>query len=133
MLRQSIVPDGGKTDLEIFGLLARALRLSLSKPDPEAVFAEIRSNVLGYNVSLEKLRLGEAVQTRLAGFRPDQVWDSAMIEPAQNTLFKSGTLGRYSKVLGNVLESPGSLYTWSRLGTGSSGPSAGNSTRERQI
>jgi NADH-quinone oxidoreductase subunit G len=133
MLRQSILPEGAKTDLEIFGLLARALRLNLSQPDPEAVFAEIRSNVPGYNVSLEKLRVGEAVQTRLAGFRPDQVWDSAMIEPAQNTLFKSGTLGRYSRVLGDVLESPGSLFTWSRLGTGSNGYFAGDSTQERQI
>jgi len=131
MLRQALSPEGAKTDLEIFGLLSRMLHLSLPKPDPDAVFAEIRSNVPGYDLPLEKLRLGEAVQTRLVGFRPDQVWDSDSIEPARNTLFTSGTLGRYSKVLSDVMESPGSLYTWSRLDTYGGGFVAGNSPRER--
>jgi NADH-quinone oxidoreductase subunit G len=131
MLRQALSPEGAKTDLEIFGLLSRMLHLSLPKPDPDAVFAEIRSNVPGYDLPLEKLRLGEAVQTRLVGFRPDQVWNSDSIEPAQNTLFTSGTLGRYSKVLSDVMESPGSLYAWSSLDTYGGGVVAGNSQRQR--
>ncbi|HNY40931.1 MAG TPA: molybdopterin-dependent oxidoreductase, partial [Bryobacteraceae bacterium] len=133
ILSQALSPEGAKSDLEIFSLLSRALGLALCKPDPESVFSEIRSTVPGYNLPLERLLLGEAVQTRLAGFWPDQVWDSGMIEPANNTLFTSGTLGRYSKVLGDVKESPGSLYGWSRLGSQGSGILAGNAKSESQV
>jgi NADH-quinone oxidoreductase subunit G len=133
ILSQSLSPEGAKTDLEIFSLLSRALGLTLCKSDPESVFSEIRSTVPGYNLPLDRLRLGEAIQTRLAGLRPDQVWDSSMIEPAHNTLFTSGTLGRYSKVLGDVMESPGSLYNWSPLASQSNGIPAGDAMPESRV
>ncbi|MDL1890610.1 2Fe-2S iron-sulfur cluster binding domain-containing protein [Nitrospirales bacterium NOB] len=133
LLSQSLSSEGAKSDLEIFSLLSRALGMTLCKPDPESVLSEIRSTVPGYNLPLERLRQGEAIQTRLAGFWPDQVWDSSMIEPAHNTLFTSGSLGRYSKVLGDVKESPGSLYNWSRLGLQSSGILAGDAMSENRV
>lgn len=116
MLKQALSPEGVKADLEIFGLLARQLGVDMPSPDPDSVFKEIRGNVPGYDLPVERLRLGEALQTRLCGIRPDQAWDSSLIEPAHNTLFTSGTLGRYSNVLSEVMESPGLLYGWSRTG-----------------
>jgi NADH-quinone oxidoreductase subunit G len=43
-----------------------------------------------------------------AGSRPD------LIQSARDTLFTSGTLGRYSKTLSSVLEAPGGLYSEER-------------------
>ena len=37
-----------------------------------------------------------------------------LIQSARDTLFTSGTLGRYSKMLNSVLESPGGLYSEER-------------------
>ena len=33
-----------------------------------------------------------------------------MVQSARNTLFTSGTLGRYSNMLNSVIESPGGIY-----------------------
>jgi hypothetical protein len=33
-----------------------------------------------------------------------------LIRPAGNTLYTSGTLGRFSKMLNSLLEAPGALY-----------------------
>jgi hypothetical protein len=41
-----------------------------------------------------------------------QISSSAnVVRSARNTLFTSGTLGRFSKMLNAVIESPGSLYS----------------------
>jgi NADH-quinone oxidoreductase subunit G len=110
---QALSPLGAKTDLEIFGLIAREMGLDLKQLGrwtPEAVFAEIRAKVRGYDVPVAALAAGRAVQTgalngRIAApDRPD------LIRSAGDTIFTSGTLGRYSKTLTSVREAPGELY-----------------------
>jgi len=77
----------------------------------EKIFEEIRGKVRGYNVPLSIVATGGAVQTtpvngRIAGsVRPD------LIQSASDTLFTSGSLGRYSKTLSSVVEAPGGLYS----------------------
>ncbi len=110
LLTRALTVMGAKPDLEIFGLLAQAMGLDLGPSKPAQVFEEIRRTVSGYNVPLPVLTTGGAVQTASAhgpaavDARPELVWS------AGDTLFTSGTLGRYSKVLNSVMEAPGGLY-----------------------
>jgi NADH-quinone oxidoreductase subunit G len=101
---------GTKPDLEIFTLLAREMREDLGLTTPIGVFQQIREAVRGYDVPFTMIETGAAALTApLNGqitFRPEP----DLIRPAANTLFTSGTLGRYSKMLNAVIESPGSLY-----------------------
>jgi NADH-quinone oxidoreductase subunit G len=109
-LRAALKVIGAKPDLEIFGLIAREMRIDLGVATPEAVFEEIRQTVRGYNVPLPVVAAGGAAQAIppelpvAAAGRPD------LVESARNTLFSSGTLGRYSKTLNSVEEAPGGLY-----------------------
>lgn len=114
-LRRALDADGSKTDLAIFGLIARRLGLALPDPDPdpERIFRMIQKEVPGYDVPIDRLKAGEAIQTRLVGMWPESVWEAGHIEPARNTLFTSGTLGRYSAVLSEVMERNTALYSWS--------------------
>ncbi len=86
-LRRAAATMGAKTDLEIFRLLARAMGAELPAPDPSAVYAA----------------MGGAEG---ASLRPD------LIAEAGDTLFTSGTLGRYCEELGGLEEAPGGLYQW---------------------
>ncbi len=101
---------GAKPDLEIIGLIAKEMGAQIGIWKPDNVFAEIRQTVPGYNVALPVLETGGAVSTTPVNghvpfeSRPD------LIKSARNTLFQSGTLGRYSKMLNSVLEAPGKLY-----------------------
>jgi NADH-quinone oxidoreductase subunit G len=69
------------------------------------IFEEIRRVVPGYQVSLANLLAGGAEPVLLsagsATHRPD---GSGRVESAQDTLFTSGTLGRYSRILNLVPE-----------------------------
>jgi NADH-quinone oxidoreductase subunit G len=109
-LRKALEVMGAKPDLDIFGLIARELRIDLGPPRPDAVFDEIRRIVPGYNVPLAVVATGGAAQTAAVNgpiavvSRPDR------IRPSRDTLFTSGTLGRYSKALQSVMEAPGALY-----------------------
>jgi NADH-quinone oxidoreductase subunit G len=101
---------GAKSDLEIFGLLVKELHEDLGTPKPEAVFEEIRRTVRGYDIPRAVIETGGAAPSfpvnggvAFEG-RPD------LIRSVHNTLFTSGTLGRYSKMLNAVIESPGSIY-----------------------
>jgi len=101
---------GAKPDLEIIGLIGKEMGAQIGIWKPDNVFAEIRQNVPGYNVALAVLETGGAVPTISVNgpvrgeSRPD------LIRSARNTLFLSGTLGRYSRMLNSVLEAPGKLY-----------------------
>jgi NADH-quinone oxidoreductase subunit G len=109
-LTRALVREGAKPDLEIMSLLAGKMGLDLGPATPEAVFAEIAANVPGYNVSLPVLDAGGSIQAApVAGpagirVRPE------LIRSAGDTLFTSGSLGRYSNTLKSVAEGPGSLY-----------------------
>lgn len=101
---------GAKPDLEIFGLLSRELGLDLGWWTPTKVLEEIRGAVGGYNVPLPVLATGGAVQAFPADGSIPVNSRPELICSAKDTLFTSGTLGRYSRVLNSVMEAPGGLY-----------------------
>jgi NADH-quinone oxidoreductase subunit G len=101
---------GTKSDLEIIGLLAKEMREDFGRPSPEAVFAEIRKSVRGYDVPSAVIETGGAAHTIPLNGRISSESQAQFIRSARNTLFTSGTLGRYSKMLNSVIESPGALY-----------------------
>jgi NADH-quinone oxidoreductase subunit G len=110
-LKRALSVMGTKSDLDIFGLVARQLRLTdLGPATPDKIFEEIRAKVRGYNVPLPVIATGGAAQTAaLNGPVPVQA-RPGLIRSARDTLFTSGSLGRYSKLLNSVLEAPGGLY-----------------------
>ncbi len=101
---------GAKPDLEIIGLLSKELGFDLGIWSNDKVFEEIRKNVRGYNVALPVIATGGAAQSMpVNGNIPAQARPD-LIRSAGDTLFTSGTLGRYSKILTSVMEGPGQLY-----------------------
>jgi NADH-quinone oxidoreductase subunit G len=106
-LKRALKVMGAKTDLEIMGLIAKEMKLDLGIWLPEKVFEEIRANVHGYNVPKVILDLG-AVPTAPLNGRVPQL--PGVIRSSNDTLFTSGSLTKYSKVLNEVMESPGALY-----------------------
>jgi NADH-quinone oxidoreductase subunit G len=100
---------GAKADLDIFGLLAHAMGLNLGPAKADKIFEEIRQNVRGYNLPLPVIATGGAAQAVPLNGRVPFAADAA-IRSAGDTLFTSGSLGRYSKILNSVLEAPGELY-----------------------
>ena len=101
---------GAKPDLEIIALLAREMRSDLGATQPEAVFADIRKEVHGYDVPPGVVETGGAALTAPVNGRVAFQAKPELIRSAGNTLFTSGTLGRFSNMLNSVIESPGSLY-----------------------
>ena len=101
---------GAKPDLEIIALLAREMRDDFGSASPEAVFQEIRKSVRGYDVPFAVIESGGAAHTAPLNGRVSFASEPDLIRPARNTLFTSGTLGRFSKMLNSVIESPGALY-----------------------
>ncbi|MBK5293590.1 MAG: NADH-quinone oxidoreductase subunit NuoG [Acidobacteriia bacterium] len=108
-LQKGLGVMGAKPDLDIFALLARHMRLNLGATQPDKIFEEIRASVSGYNVAPMVLATGGAALTNPVNGRVPQS-AAAAIASSRDTLFTSGTLGRYSKILGNVMEAPGGLY-----------------------
>jgi NADH-quinone oxidoreductase subunit G len=107
-LKAAVRVMGTKTDLEIFGLIAKEMGLNLGIWLPDKVLEEIRKTVRGYNVPLPVLARGGAAPTVPLNGRVAAL--PGTIQSANETLFTSGTLSRYSKILNEVMESPGSLY-----------------------
>jgi NADH-quinone oxidoreductase subunit G len=107
-LKAALKVMGTKTDLEIMGLIAKEMKLDLGIWLPEKVFDEIRRNIHGYNVSKTVLDLG-AVPTAPLNGRVAAL--PGVIQSAGDTLFTSGSLTKYSKILNEVMESPGRLYS----------------------
>jgi NADH-quinone oxidoreductase subunit G len=106
-LKQAVKVMGTKTDLEIMGLIAKEMKLNLGIWLPDKVFEEIRKNVHGYDVSKSDLDLGAATTAPLNG---RVAASPGVIQSAGDTLFTSGSLTKYSKILNEVMESPGALY-----------------------
>ena len=109
-LKAAIKVMGTKTDLEIFGLIAKEMGpgQDLGIWLPDKVFEEIRKTVHGYEVSLPVLATGGAAPTMPLNGRVAAL--PGTIQSAGDTLFTSGSLGRYSKILNSVMEAPGRLY-----------------------
>jgi NADH-quinone oxidoreductase subunit G len=107
-LKQAVKVMGTKTDLEIMGSIAKDMGLNLGIWLPDKMLEEIRQTVRGYNVPLPILSTGGAALTQPLNGRVAPL--PGAIASAGDTLFTSGTLSRYSKILNSVMESPGSLY-----------------------
>jgi NADH-quinone oxidoreductase subunit G len=101
-LKRGPLTPGVKSDLEIVSLIARRLGHELAAPLPETVFEEIRRTVPGYDVPYASFISGAAVATRPRDGRP--ALPGSRIRSSRDTLFQSGTLGRYCDVLQQVKE-----------------------------
>jgi NADH-quinone oxidoreductase subunit G len=97
--------QSGEADRHSVWLAANNLEPRLSPFDSMAILDEIQRLVPGYEFSRLNLLAGDAehlsaAEQSSAGASGDLV----QIVPANDTLFTSGTLGRYSKTLNSVLE-----------------------------
>ncbi|HEY1758960.1 MAG TPA: NADH-quinone oxidoreductase subunit NuoG [Bryobacteraceae bacterium] len=112
-LKAAIKVMGAKTDLEIFGLIAKEMGPEVVKTvgiwSPDKVFEEIRKTVHGYDISVPVIATGGAAPTMPLNGRVAAL--PGTVASAGDTLFTSGTLSRYSKILNSVMESPGGLYS----------------------
>jgi NADH-quinone oxidoreductase subunit G len=113
-LKSGLKVMGTKPDLEIIGLIGKEMGVDVDIWSPTNVFDEIRANVHGYNIPLPNIISGGAAQTAPVNGRVPVSARAELIQSARDTLFTSGSLGRYSKTLSNVLESPGELYSEKR-------------------
>jgi NADH-quinone oxidoreductase subunit G len=96
--------QSGEADRHAVWLAARNLEPKLSPLDPTAILDEIQRLVPGYDVSRLELVMGNAQHVTLAGSGRGQVAHPELIVPSNDSLFTSGTLGRYSNVLNSVIE-----------------------------
>jgi NADH-quinone oxidoreductase subunit G len=69
-----------------------------------AILDEVQRVVSGYDVSRVNLLAGSDQHLEIAESGPSLVQDPSLIHPANDDLFSSGTLGRYSKTLNSVME-----------------------------
>jgi NADH-quinone oxidoreductase subunit G len=99
---QSRGAQAGEADRHAVWLEAHSLEPKLTPFDPMAILDEIQRLVPGYDVSRKNLLAGNDQHTTFSG--PGSVQDSALIVPANDNLFTSGTLGRYSNALNSVIE-----------------------------
>ncbi len=109
-LKPAVKKMGTKPDLEIIGLVARELGFNLGVWTNDILFNEIRSTVRGYDVALPIIQTGGAAQSQPINGPVELDGRPELIASHEDTLFTSGTLGRYSKSLTSVLEYPGALY-----------------------
>jgi len=102
---QSRGAQSGEADRHAVWLEARGLEPKMSPFEPTAILDEIQRLVPGYDVSRINLLAGNDQHTTLANSGPGAIQQPELIVPANDNLFSSGTLGRYSKALNSVMES----------------------------
>jgi len=101
---QSRGAQSGEADRHAVWLEAHGLEPKMSPFDPMAILDEIQRLVPGYEVSRMNLLGGTDQHTTLVGIAPGAAQNPALIAPANDNLFSSGTLGRYSRTLNSVME-----------------------------
>ncbi len=101
---QSRGAQSGEADRHAVWLEAHGLEPKMSPFDPMAIFDEIQRLVPGYDVSRINLLAGNDQHTSLAGTGTLPAQSPELISPANDNLFSSGTLGRYSRALNAVME-----------------------------
>ncbi|MDP9161695.1 MAG: NADH-quinone oxidoreductase subunit NuoG [Acidobacteriota bacterium] len=99
---QSRGAQSGEADRHGVWLEARGLEPKMSPFDPVAILDEIQRLLPSYDISRLNLMAGNDEHTKLSG--PGALHDPGLIVPANDDLFSSGTLGRYSRTLNSVLE-----------------------------
>jgi NADH-quinone oxidoreductase subunit G len=102
---QSRGAQSGEADQHAVWLEAHGLEPKLSPFDPMAILDEIQRLIPGYDVSRMNLLAGNSQHTSLAGSGTGAAHPDQSIAPANDSLFSSGTLGRYSSTLKSVMES----------------------------
>jgi NADH-quinone oxidoreductase subunit G len=104
-LRRALKTMGTKPDLEIFGLIAKEMGArDFLANRADAVFDVIRKNVRGYDIPLLVMRTGGAAHTMPVNGRVPVTSHPDLVQSARDTLFTSGSLGRYSDKLNAVME-----------------------------
>ena len=101
---QSRGAQSGEADRHAVWLEAHGLEPKMSPFDPMAILDEIQRLVPGYDVSRLNLLAGNDEHTTLSKSGPGSVQNPELIQPANNNLFSSGTLGCYSRTLNSVIE-----------------------------
>jgi NADH-quinone oxidoreductase subunit G len=96
--------QSGEADRHAVWLEAHNLEPKMTPFDPMAILDEIQRVVSGYDVSRVNLLAGNDQHLEIAESGASLIQDSGLIVPANDDLFSSGTLGRYSKTLNSVLE-----------------------------
>ncbi len=106
---QSRGAQSGEADRHAVWLQNQGLEPKLSPFDPMAILDEIQRLVPGYDVSRINLLAGNSEHTAIensgGGATQQKPEAPALIQPANDSLFTSGTLGRYSRTLKSVMES----------------------------
>jgi NADH-quinone oxidoreductase subunit G len=102
---QSRGAQSGEADRHAVWLETHGLEPKLSPLDPMAILDEIQRLVPGYDVSRMNLLAGNSEHTSLVNNGGGAAHKTESIAPANDNLFTSGTLGRYSRALKSVLES----------------------------
>ncbi len=102
---QSRGAQSGEADRHAVWLEAHGLEPKMSPFDPTAILDEIQRLVPGYDVSRMDLLAGNSQHTSLAKGGAGVAHRAEAIAPANDNLFSSGTLGRYSRALQSVIES----------------------------
>jgi NADH-quinone oxidoreductase subunit G len=102
---QSRGAQSGEADRHAVWLEMQGLEPKLSPLDPMAILDEIQRLVPGYDVSRMNLLAGNSEHTSLNKSGPGAAHKPESIAPANDSLFTSGTLGRYSRALRSVMES----------------------------
>ncbi len=96
--------QSGEADRHAVWLEAHNLEPKMTPFDPMAILDEIQRVVCGYDVSRVNLLAGNDEHLEIAESGASTRQDPSLIIPANNDLFSSGTLGRYSKTLNSVYE-----------------------------
>jgi NADH-quinone oxidoreductase subunit G len=101
--------QSGEADRHAVWLEAHNLEPKMTPFDPMAILDEVQRVVAGYhlsqtNVSRVNLLAGNDQHLDIALSGASVIRDPDLIVPANNDLFSSGTLGRYSKTLNSVFE-----------------------------
>ena len=111
LLRKAGEAMGPRSDFDILRILAhqlgqRGLGRGIPWRAPEAVFEEIRRNVPGYDVSLANLLAGGAEPSAASwpGDSAAAILSADGIFSSGDTLFTSGSLGRYCTTMNSLPE-----------------------------
>ncbi len=96
--------QSGEADRHAVWLEAHNLEPKMTPFDPMAILDEIQRVVTGYDVSRVNLLAGNDQHLDIAVSGASAIQNSQLIVPANDNLFSSGTLGKYSKTLKSVFE-----------------------------
>ena len=96
--------QSGEADRHAVWLEAHNLEPKMTPFDPMAILDEIQRVVAGYDISRVNLLAGNDQHLEIAESGASLVQNPELIVPANDDLFSSGTLGKYSKTLNSVFE-----------------------------